>query len=107
MSRRRTRPPKSGYRSPLDLLVDELVPQLKARGHVIAPAAPWLSAGQHLQRTHAACGWGLGSETAQGLVMERIVARGWLCIWSENALVVAQPGWVPPAPVAVQQGLFQ
>lgn len=106
MSRRSTRPSR-GYQSQLAILREEIRNQLQARGRVIVPAAPWLQAAETALKTRAGCGWRHDTDTPTGEVERALQAAGWGCAWFGYDVIIEQPGWVPPPPVAVQPRLFE
>jgi hypothetical protein len=91
----------------LQALVADAQVKLATRGRIVMPAAPWFAAAEHLQHCRAACGLPAPAETAAGIIEDALQTAGLMCSWWMYDLILGLPGWVPPAPVAVQPRLFE
>ena len=103
---RRILRPFRGHPSPLEILREGIRDQVRLKGRVIVPAAPWLLAAETTLKIRAGCGWRKATDTATGEVEQALLASGWRCSWWCYNLLIEQPEWVPPAPVPVQGRLF-
>lgn len=106
--KRQRKPPKGGYKSPMQRLVKRAQEDLKARGSVSVPLKPWLDAASLYLTLQAACRTVLPYQTPEWFLGETLRDQGWAWRIQGENLELDLPGWTPPPPhiVVVQPSLF-